>query len=42
LNLNNFKRIESIGLRIIASRFHWMALPPYQIPWISTKRFKSY
>jgi hypothetical protein len=22
LNLNNFKRIESIGLRIIASRFH--------------------
>jgi hypothetical protein len=33
LNLNNFKMIESMGLKIIASRSPWMALPPYQISW---------
>jgi len=42
LNLNNFKMIEAMGLKIIASRSPWMALPLYQISWKSTKRFKSY
>jgi hypothetical protein len=28
LNLNNFKMIEFIGLKIIASRSPWMVLPP--------------
>jgi hypothetical protein len=31
-----------MGLKIVASRFSCMALPPYQISWKSTKRFKSY
>jgi hypothetical protein len=42
LNLNNFKIIEAMGLKIIASRSPWMALPLYQISWNSTKRFKHY
>jgi hypothetical protein len=42
LNLNNFKMIEAVGLKIIVSRSPWMALPPYQILWKSTKQFKSY
>jgi hypothetical protein len=32
-NLNNFKAVEVLGLKIIAHRFPWMALPPYQISW---------
>jgi hypothetical protein len=31
-----------VGLKVIALSFPWMALPPYQISWKSTKRFKSY
>jgi hypothetical protein len=31
LNLNNFKLIEAMGLKINASRPLSMALPPYQI-----------
>jgi hypothetical protein len=42
LNLNHFKMVEDMPLKIIASRSPWMALPPYQISWKSTKRFKSY
>jgi hypothetical protein len=42
LNLSNFKMIEAMGLKIIASRSSWIALPPYQISWKSTKQFKSY
>jgi hypothetical protein len=30
-----------MGLKIIASRSHWMALHPYQILWKSTKQFRS-
>jgi hypothetical protein len=41
MNLNNFKMIEAMGLKIIASRSTWMALPPYQKSWKSTKRIKS-
>jgi hypothetical protein len=40
LNLNHFKMVEDTGLKIITSRSIWMALPPYQISWKSTKRFK--
>jgi hypothetical protein len=29
LNLNNFKMIEAMRLKIIASRSPWMALTPY-------------
>jgi hypothetical protein len=31
LNLNNFKMIEGMGIKSIASGSPWMALPPYQI-----------
>jgi hypothetical protein len=31
LNLNNFKMIEAMALKTIASRSPWMALPPYKI-----------
>jgi hypothetical protein len=31
LDLNNFKTIEAMGLKIIALRSPRMALPPYQI-----------
>jgi hypothetical protein len=31
VNLNNFKTIEAMGLKVIASRSPCMALPPYQI-----------
>jgi hypothetical protein len=41
-NLNNFKIVEAMGLKIIASRSPWMASLAYQIPYKSTKRFKSY
>jgi hypothetical protein len=34
--------IEAMGLKIIASKSSLMALPPYQISWNSSKRFKSY
>jgi hypothetical protein len=37
LNLNTFKIIETMGLKIIASRSPWMALPPYQISLSSTR-----
>jgi hypothetical protein len=40
LNLNHFKMVEDMGLKITASRSTWMALPPYQISWKSTKRLK--
>jgi hypothetical protein len=30
LNLNDFKMIEAMGLKIIPSRFPSMASPPYQ------------
>jgi hypothetical protein len=33
LNLNNFKIIEAVGLKIIASRSPWVALSSYQISW---------
>jgi hypothetical protein len=42
LNLNNFKVIEAMGIKIIVSKSPWVALPPYQISWKSTKRFKIY
>jgi hypothetical protein len=42
LNLNSFKIIEAMGLKVIASRSSWMALTPYKISWKSTKLFKSY
>jgi hypothetical protein len=42
LEFNNFKMIEAMRLKIIASMSPWMALTPYQISWKSTKRFKSY
>jgi hypothetical protein len=42
LNLNNFKMVKNMGLKITASRSTWMVLPPYQISWKSTKQFKSY
>jgi hypothetical protein len=38
LNLNHFRTVEDIGLKIIALRSPWM----YQISWKTTKRFKSY
>jgi hypothetical protein len=41
LNLSHFKMVEAMGLKIITSRFPWMALPPYQISWKSTKQFKD-
>jgi hypothetical protein len=28
LSLNNFKMIEAVRLKIITSRYAWMALPP--------------
>jgi hypothetical protein len=31
LNINNFKNIEAMGLKIIASRSPQMAFSPYQI-----------
>jgi hypothetical protein len=36
LNLNNFKTIEVLELKIIASRSPWLALPSYQISWKSS------
>jgi hypothetical protein len=42
LNLNHFKMVETMRIKIIASRSPWMASPPYQISWKSTKRFRSY
>jgi len=42
LNLSNFKMIEAMGLKIIASRSPWMALLRYKIWLKSTKRFTSY
>jgi hypothetical protein len=41
INLNNFKMIEAMGLKINESRSPWM-ISPYQISWNSTKQFKSY
>jgi hypothetical protein len=40
--INNFKKVEAMGIKTIASRSPWMALPPYQISLNSTKPFKSY
>jgi hypothetical protein len=31
LKLNNFKTIEAVGLKVIASRSRRMTLPPYQM-----------
>jgi hypothetical protein len=42
LNLSSYKMIEAMGLKIIASRSPWIALPLYQISRNSTKRFRSY
>jgi hypothetical protein len=42
MNLNNFKKIQAMGLKIIAAMSPSMALPPYQVSWNSTKRFNSY
>jgi hypothetical protein len=42
LNLYRFKIFEDMGLKIIASRSPWLALPPYQISWKCTKWFESY
>jgi hypothetical protein len=42
LNLSHFKTVEDVELNVIESRPPWTALPPYQISWKSTKRFKSY
>jgi hypothetical protein len=42
LNLNNFKTIEAMGLKIIDSRCSWMALAPYQTSLKLTKQFIGY
>jgi len=34
--------VEDMGLKIIASRFHSMSSPAYQISWKSTSWFKIY
>jgi hypothetical protein len=39
LNLNNFKTIEAMGLKINTLRSHGMALPPHQISCNSTKSY---
>jgi hypothetical protein len=42
LNLDNFKMIEVLELKSIATRSAWVALFPYQISWKSTKWLRSY
>jgi hypothetical protein len=42
LNLNNFKMIEAMELKIIASRSPWMELTLYQISQKPTTQFKIY
>jgi hypothetical protein len=42
LNLNRLKTFEDMGLEIIVSRSTWLPLPPYQVSWTSTERFKGY
>jgi hypothetical protein len=42
LNIDKFKMIEALGLKIIASKSPWILLSPYQISWKFTNRFKSY
>jgi hypothetical protein len=42
LKLNNFKNIEALELKIIASKSHRMALLPYHISGKSAKQFKIY
>jgi hypothetical protein len=39
LSFNDFKMIEAMGLKIIASS-PWIASPANQISWISTSHFK--
>jgi hypothetical protein len=40
LNLSNFKMIEAMGLKIIASKSPWMALARHKISWKYTKLLK--
>jgi hypothetical protein len=42
VNINHFKMVETVGLKIIALRPPWMASAPYQISWKSTKQFRSW
>jgi hypothetical protein len=42
MNINKFKMIEALGLKIIASRSPWISLRPYQMSLKFTKCFKSY
>jgi hypothetical protein len=42
LNLNNFKVVEVMGLKVIASRFPAIASPPYKILSKSTNWLISY
>jgi hypothetical protein len=42
LNLNYFKVVEAMGLKVVASTSLAMALPPYKISCKYINRFKSY
>jgi hypothetical protein len=42
LNLNSFKMVDAMGLKIISLRPPSVATPAYQISWKSTIQFKSY
>jgi hypothetical protein len=41
LNLNQFKMVEEMRLKIAALRSPWMISPTYQTSWKFTNRFKS-